>query len=140
MRSGRNRAALRTARRRGKPHLREGVHAPARSVTWPGLGPAMRAPSAAAALECRRGFPSNARDAPLATFADQHVSGLTDADPTKSNQGKPESRFSGLRSSVFDANAPSRTRGHPMIERLRARDEWAFAGILLQSEDRKSVV
>ncbi len=39
MRSGRKRAALRTARRRGKPHVREVCTAPARSVTWPGTRP-----------------------------------------------------------------------------------------------------
>src|SRR6266496_4707449 len=74
MRSGRKRAALRTARRRGKPHLREGVHSAGqvRDLAW-------TRPCDAVSRLTRA-----TRRSPRSLT--QHVSGLADADLTESNQ------------------------------------------------------
>ena len=62
-------------RRRGKPHLQEVCTAPARSLTWPGLGLPMRFP------DCRM-----RRAAPTGRRSSRYLAGQTPHDLTKSNE------------------------------------------------------
>ena len=85
-RSGRKRAALRTARRRGKPHVREVCTAPAvRDLAWARpyhAGSPARQPRWGARAVSR--LSSATRRSPRSL--PQHISGLNvDGDPTKSN-------------------------------------------------------
>ena len=73
-------------RRGGKPHLREVCTAPARSATWPGLGPPMRFP----VYRLRRDVPTGrVRDRSLAVNAAAYLTQVTWTGRGAHDAGRP---------------------------------------------------